>query len=325
MPDSSVNDSAGAAHDQLLTEVSTDYYLDNKSKVEIAKARGISRFQVARLLLQARETGVVRIEINGPRHLDGDRSRGLAALLAVREVAVVRTGADVAATRDHVARELARVLAERVTERASVGISWSRTIEVAASYIEALPPCDVVQLVGALPVAGSGNSLELIQRFKSIPGVRTWPVWAPLVVADGATAAGLSRQPEIAQALRRADALDVAVVAVGAWAPSLSTVFEHATEDERAAAAAGGAVAECSGRLFDDAGAPVRTPLDERIVGVTIDQLARTPEVVVVGYGADAARGLRAAVTGGFATTLVVDEAAAAGLERLLDEERSTD
>ncbi|MFD2792795.1 sugar-binding transcriptional regulator [Promicromonospora vindobonensis] len=301
----------------LLVEVSTDYYLDGKSKVEIARDRGISRFQVARLLAQARDQGVVRIEITPPR-VDGERGARLAARLGVGEILIAASGEDTRATRENVAVELARAARAHITEGATVGVSWSRTVEAAVRHIGQLPQCDVVQLVGALPVEGSGNSLALINTFEQMPGVRTWPVWSPLLVADAATAAGMRRQPEIADALARADHLDVAVVAVGHWSERTSTVFPQISTEEQQAATEAGAIAECSGRLFDSEGRPVRTSLDERVVGVTLEQLAATPQVIVIGYGAAVAPGLVAAVHGGVANTLVVDDTAATALETLL-------
>jgi DNA-binding transcriptional regulator LsrR (DeoR family) len=303
---------------RLLVDVSRDYFLEGRSKVDIAKARDLSRFQVARMLDQARELGIVRIEIGAPLHLDPGRWGGLAEALGAREVVVVASGSDTVATRENVARALARVMGERVRAGSVVGVSWSRTVEAAAQHLEPLPPCEVVQLGGALPVAGSGNSLQLVHRFAAMPGVRTLPLWTPLIISDAETAAGMRRQPGIAEALRRADELDVAVVAVGAWSEGRSTVYPHLTPEELEAARAGGVVGECSGRLVDADGALVRTPLDDRVVGVTIDQLVRTPDVVVVGYGPQVARALRAAVAGGIASTLVVDEDAALALERLL-------
>lgn len=302
----------------LMVEVSTDYYLDGKSKVEIAKDRGISRFQVARLLAQAREQGVVRIEITPPR-VDGERGARLAARLGVGEVLIAASGEDTAVTRENVAVELAHAARAHITEGATVGVSWSRTVEAAVRHIGRLPQCDVVQLVGALPVEGSGNSLALINTFEQMPGVRTWPVWSPLLVADAATAAGMRRQPEIADALAKADHLDVAVVAVGHWSERTSTVFPQISAEEQQAATEAGAIAECSGRLFDAEGRPVRTSLDERVVGVTLEQLAATPQVIVIGYGAAVAPGLVAAVHGGVANTLVVDDAAATALENILE------
>lgn len=305
---------------RLLVDVSRDYYLEGRSKVDIAKARDLSRFQVARMLDQARELGIVRIEIGAPLHLDPSRWDGLAEALDAREVVVVASGSDAVATRENVARALAGVIGERVRPGSVVGVSWSRTVEAAVRHLEPLPPCEVVQLVGALPVAGSGNSLDLVQRFAAMPGVRTLPLWTPLIISDAETAAGMRRQPGIAEALQRADELDLAVVAVGAWSEGRSTVYPHLSPEELEAARAGGVVGECSGRLIDADGMPVRTALDDRVVGVTIDQLVRTPEVVVVAYGTQVATALRAAVVGGFASTLVVDEDAALALERLVRE-----
>lgn len=48
----------------LMGKVARRYYLEGRSKVEIAQEVGISRFKVARLLDEALATGLVRIEIN---------------------------------------------------------------------------------------------------------------------------------------------------------------------------------------------------------------------------------------------------------------------
>ena len=41
-----------------LAAIARDFYLDGKSKIEIAESYGISRFKVARLLEEARAAGV---------------------------------------------------------------------------------------------------------------------------------------------------------------------------------------------------------------------------------------------------------------------------
>src|SRR3978361_2245342 len=50
--------------------VARSYYLDGRSKSEIAEEFGISRFKVARILDQAKEAGLVRIEIRPPAGID---------------------------------------------------------------------------------------------------------------------------------------------------------------------------------------------------------------------------------------------------------------
>src|SRR4028118_1675276 len=61
-------ESSGPAQVVLTASVARRYYLDGRSKVEIADEFGLSRFKVARLLDAARASGLVRIEI---RHQGG--------------------------------------------------------------------------------------------------------------------------------------------------------------------------------------------------------------------------------------------------------------
>lgn len=298
----------------MLARIGRDYYLENRSKVDIAAAYGISRFQVARLLEEARATGIVRIEIVFQPAVERVDPEKLQKHLGVRNLVIIPTGMDDRTTREALAKAAAAELMERTAEGAAVGISWSRTLDLAARHVNFLPPCDIVQLAGALPVPGSGNSMELIQNLGRHSGVRTWPLWAPLVLENAQTAQSLRDQPEIAQTLTRADALDVAVVAVGSWAPGQSTVFDRVDNQSRLEAARAGAVAECSGRLLDRSGRPVDTELDRRVLAVSLDQLRQARHVIAVVQGASRCDAVRATLAAGLISTLIIDEDLAAAL-----------
>lgn len=303
-----------ASHEELLARIGRDYYLHNHSKVDIARRFGISRFQVARYLEEARALGIVRIDIRFPASVAGLDPQQLAVELGVERLRISPTGADDRSTREAMARSAAEELMAAAFDGATLGVSWSRTLDLAAGYVTDLPPCEIVQLAGALPVPGSGNSLELIQSLGRLDGVETWPLWAPLVVENAATAQSLRRQPEIGETLAQANTLDAAIVAVGAWQPGLSTVWDRVDNRLRLEAARAGAVAECSGRLLDAAGHPVVSELDERVLAVTIAQLQHTPRVVAVARGAARVEAVRAVLAAGFVTTLLVDEELAAAL-----------
>src|ERR687897_213523 len=70
-------DSAGPAQLVLLAAVGRRYFLDGRSKVEIAEEFGFSRFKIARLIDAARESGLVRIEIRHQGEIDVDLSARL--------------------------------------------------------------------------------------------------------------------------------------------------------------------------------------------------------------------------------------------------------
>jgi len=213
------------SHEELLARVGSEYYLENRSKVEIGASYKISRFQVARLLTEAVEKGIVEIKVNFPSRVSAADIRRIESSLGIGEVIVADTTGDVIQARGILAKAAAAEVSRQAPAGGTIGISWSRTLDVASRLVRELPRCDVVQLAGALPTEGESNPLELIQRLGRVSGGLTWPLWAPLVVEDATTAAGLRRQPEIAGALAKADSLDLAVVAIGAWKPGTSTVW----------------------------------------------------------------------------------------------------
>ena len=311
------------SHEELLARISSEYYLENRSKVEIAGSYNVSRFQVARLLAEARERGTVEIKVHFPSRVSAADIRRIESVLGIGEVIVADTTGDVIQARGILAKAAAAEVSRQAPADGTLGISWSRTLDVASRLVRELPRCDIVQLAGALPAEGDSNPLELIQRLGHLSGGLTWPLWAPLVVEDPTTAAGLRRQPEIAGALAKADSLDLAVVAIGAWKPGTSTVWERADAEVREAAVEAGAVAECSGRLLNAAGVPVESGLDEQIIAVTIKQLQRTPKVIAVAQGEARAEAVLAVAKAGFVTTLIVDAPLAQALTDLIDEEKS--
>lgn len=311
------------SHEELLARISSEYYLENRSKVEIATSYEISRFQVARLLTEAREKGIVEIKVHFPSRVSGADIRRIESSLGIGEVVVADTTGDVIQARGILAKAAAAEVSRQATEGGTLGISWSRTLDVASRLVRELPRCDIVQLAGALPAEGNSNPLELIQRLGHLSGGLTWPLWAPLVVEDPTTASGLRRQPEITGALAKADSLDLAVVAIGAWKPGTSTVWERADAEVRQAAVEAGAVAECSGRLLNADGVPVESGLDEQIIAVTIKQLQRTPKVIAVAQGQARAEAVLAVAKAGFVTTLIIDVPLAQAITDLIDEENS--
>ncbi|MHA7303017.1 sugar-binding transcriptional regulator [Pseudarthrobacter sp. MDT1-22] len=311
------------SHEELLARIGREYYLENRPKVEIAANYDLSRFQVARLLTDARERGIVEIKVHFPSHLSSADVWRIETSLNVRQVIVVDAVGDEIQARGILAKAAAAEISRQAPSGGTLGISWSRTLDVASRLVGELPRCDIVQLAGALPAEADSNPLELIQRLSHLSGGLAWPLWSPLVVEDPATASGLLRQPEIAGALAKADSLDLAVVAIGAWKPGCSTVWERADPAVREEAVLAGAVAECSGRLLNSAGVSVESGLDERIIAVTIKQLQRTPKVIAVAQGKARADAVRAVARAGFVTTLIVDEPLAKALNDQIDEENS--
>lgn len=316
-PRSSAETPARAADETaLMLSVARRYYWDDQSKVSIAQELGISRFQVARLLQDARRSGLVRIEIGSPGHIDDALSTKITDRLGVRRAVVVEAHpSSPQTTFDLVGAALAAEVEDATAEGATIGIAWSRAAPAMARSLRRLQRCTVVQLSGAVyPPDDLPGSVEVTRDVAAAAGGTAHILYAPLVVPDVETAAGLRRQPEIAATLARADDLDVAVLSVGAWRPGTSAVYDLLNDRERHQLAETVVHGEVSGRLLDADGNPVPNRLDDRVVGATLDQLHRARMIITTACGAQRREATLAVVRAGLAHTLIIDTELAAAL-----------
>jgi len=306
----------GPAQLVLTASVARRYYLDGRSKVEIAEEFALSRFKVARLLDDARSSGLVRIEIGHPGVVDVELSARLMEALGLTHCIVTDTPDDHPATlREHLGTAAAELLSEIVTPEDVLGLSWARSVSAMAGVLRVLAPVPVVQLTGALARPGADDSsIELVREVARVAGGAAYFFYAPMAVPDPATARALRGQPEVARAFGLIGSVTKAVAGVGAWEPEQSTLYDATSESERVELREAGVCAEVSGVLIDDEGHPVTAPLTERMIGITAAQMRAVPEVIGIVYGLAKARAVLAAVRGGYVDSLVTHSTLATAL-----------
>lgn len=297
----------GPAQLVLTASVARRYYIDGKSKIEIAEELKLSRFKVARLLETARTSGLVRIEIGHPGVIDVSLSGELRDAYKLEHAIVVDTADDdPTSLRRQVGRAGAELLSEIVTSNDVLGLGWARSLMAMSGALTRLASCPVVQLTGALSRPDvDESSIELVRDVARIANGPAYYFYAPMIVPDATTAASLRRQPEVARAFDQYASVTKAVVGVGGWAPAYSTVYDAISPAERKALHKLGVRADVSGVLLDADGTPVQAPLTERMICIGAAQLHRIPEVIALGYGQEKAPAARAAILGGYVTGLV--------------------
>ena len=302
-----------ADHLVLLATIATEHFREGLSKVEIARRHDVSRFQVARLLDEALAKGIVRITIEDPTD-PNPQFAGLHESLGINSVTVAPPRPD-ELMRPALARHAAALLPQRLHEGGRLGVAWSRTLMHLPEFLSGLPRVDVVQLVGALSASGTSTaaSSALIHSVGASAGGEVWPLPTPLIMDTAESAAALRGVAEVSAALKAADELDVAVVAIGAWGPGTSTFWDRLNADEQVQAQKGGVVSECSGILMGVNGEIALSGMEDRVIGVRPEQLRRA-HVVAVAAAVDHPEAVIAAVRAGFVDDLVVPAELAARL-----------
>jgi DNA-binding transcriptional regulator LsrR (DeoR family) len=302
---------------QLMSALARRFYLEDASKIELASEFSISRFRVARLLQQARELGVVTIEIHDHDQPREALAADLADHLALGECVVVKAGDTEEENRRRLARAAAPWIARNVRDGDVVGLSWGRTLVAIGEELPALPPCTVIQLTGTVGNDFRQSPVEVIRRISGRSSVEPMAVFAPLFAASRSAADTFRSDPSIEAALSRYAQLDLAVVAVGSWDPPITQLGPLLTPAERDELEREGVVAEIAGIFFRADGSVIDTDLSQRRISVSSDQLMRTPRVVAAAGSVEKAGAIAAVARSGILTSLVTDDRTANALLRL--------
>ena len=298
---------AGPASLVLSASIARRYYLDGRSKLEIAEEFGLSRFKVARLIEAARSSGLVRIEIGHKGRIDVDLSARVQARFGLAHAVVVDTTEDTdESVRKHLGQVAAELLAELVGPDDVLGVAWSRSVGAMARALPRLAAVPVVQLTGAITMPdGDEGSIDIVRDVARAAGGPAYVFYAPFTLPDAATAATLRNQREVALTFGQLPKVTKAVVGIGAWAPGQSTLYDTAREHERRQLRRLGVCAEISGVFLSAEGEAVRTELTQRMIGIDAEQMRTIPEVIAISYGTAKVTAVLAALRSGLIEGLV--------------------
>lgn len=310
---------ADLARRELLASVASMYYLEGMDQKVVAATVGLSRSTVSRMITEAREVGVVRIEVDRPLPRDAGLERAVAQRFARRALVVAEPTAGVATPAlERVGALAAHHLRDRLAPGATLAVSWGEAVAAVAALLDgAALGTHVVQMIGAVGAPRPGiDGPGLAQRLALALGGDHRTLNAPLVVDDAALASALVAQSSIAAVLDDAAGAQVALVGLGSVEPSVSSLLRagHVGTDDLARCAALGVVGDVAGHLLDAAGATVDCDLGARTVRLGRAALAAIPEVVAVAVGDAKVDVLLAALRSGLVDVVVSDAATVAAV-----------
>ena len=297
-----------AAREQLMVQAAKLYYDLDQTQADIADRLGVTRWQVGRLLREARDIGIVRIEIvpHAPRRPDLESA--LQRRLGLRDAIVVP------GDQDAVARAAAGYLAGLKPRPPLIGVSWGRSM---AAMAQALPPrwndgAEIVMLNGSTTIrAASARANTVAERLAETAGGTATILPVPAIVGAAATRSVLEQDPVIGAILARAAAAPVACFGLGAIDGSVLVESGYLDHAAIAALKRAGAVGDILGRFVDGDGQIVDAALDARTIGLDPALLRDKPVVIGISAGPAKHAILRACTRAGYVNVVVTDEGSA--------------
>ena len=124
------------------------------------------------------------------------------------------------------------------------------------------------------------------------------------------------QDPFVCDTIERFDSVTLALVGIGSVEPSdlLASSGNVFSSQERESLRALGAVGDVCLRFFDTDGAPIQTPLNDRVIGMELEQLRKVKRSVGIAGGAQKLAAIRGAVRGGVINVLITNSFTAQAL-----------
>lgn len=301
----------------LLGKVARLHYEHGLTHQEVAELLGLSRVKVTRLLAEARRTGVVDIIVHSDEHLFLELETRLVEQFGLQRAWVGPSLAD-----DRAASSLGALGAQCLTtlitpDVRTVVVGFSTSVAQALAQMPTLQRQDV----GFIPATGTpaglanrGSGVKLTLGFADALGGHSYHLPAPLLASTPAIADVLRSEVAVRDVLDRAAGADLLIAGMGAMGADSRMLINGLSDDHLANLTAAGAVGDLCARFFDADGSAVPSEVDERLIGLTLDELTAIPNRVVIASGAGKVAALKAALTGGLVNTLVTDTGTAEAL-----------
>lgn len=307
------------ADERYYIKLKAAYYCLEKGMIQadVAQMLNVSRTTLNKLLKEAREEGMVKVEIVDRRNMKQamileDRLCEQYHLQAARVVNPIVDDAE----------EINRVLAvagaqyieNEIQSGMRIGIAWGRTLEMMSELLtedHSITGLEVITLIGG---AGTADSIIqpglIVERLLRKYGGTGYIINAPYICQTEELCASIKQEPHIADALNRSKHADLTLIGIGEK-PELSTsyasYYRYSPEIinkliERKA------VGDICANFFDINGRLCDTPVSRRIVSINIEDLRSHKKVIALGGGPNKHDSVLGALSGGYVDVLITDQ-----------------
>ncbi|MCK4724688.1 MAG: sugar-binding transcriptional regulator [Anaerolineales bacterium] len=315
-------------HERTLVKVARLYYEQELTQADISKQLRLSRQKVQRLLQTARREGVVQISIRPLMGIFDKEERQLEGAYGLREAIIIETTAY--GDHDTVTQETGVAAAEyllRVIQpNDTITISWGSSLRGMVNALNTsankndIAGVRVVQSLGGMgDPTTEVHTADLTRRLARILNGQAVLLPAPGITGSLAAGEAFLTDPHVQQALQTARSANLAFMGIGA--PRRDSILIRrgtiVAWEELDALKERGAVGDINLRYFDIDGHLIKSGLNDRVIGLTLDEICQIETVVGVAGGEAKYQAIHGAVRGQLIDVLVTDDVTA---RRLLAE-----
>ncbi len=305
--------------ERLLVKVSRFYYEQELTQSEISKRLRISRQKVQRLLKQAKDQGIVQVTIRPVIGAFPELERKLEDRFGLQEAVVIETTnfEDQFVVAREVGVGAADYLRRVIKPKDSIVVSWGGSLlgMVNALYVSfQRSDLDGIKVIQGLGGLGDPNkevhAADLTRRLAQVFGGEAVLLPTPAVAGTREARDTYFDDPFVRNILKQAQSANLAVMGIGA--PRLDSILMRegriVTVLDLESLKQSGAVGDINLRFFDKNGKIVKSSFDQRVIGLTLEDIQNIEQVVGVAGGQAKVSAIRGALAGNLVDVLVTDQ-----------------
>ncbi|EPX9143413.1 sugar-binding transcriptional regulator [Salmonella enterica] len=273
---------------ELLTEIAVAYYCDEITQEEIANKFGLSRIKVGRLLKRAKEEGIVEINVRYHPVFSTQLEKQLKERFPVSRALIALDHHDEEEQRRQVASLVSAYLNNVLKDNVVVAVGQGRNVASVAesSGIIQGRDCRFICGIGGTHRPGDVINADHISRLLAKKfGGSSESLYAPAYVENIQLKELLLQNGTIKETLDRARKADIALVGIGdmneeSYMVKLGWFTPHEIND---ASLNQGVIGDIAGYDFFNArGEHVNTVMDNRVIGLSVEELRQIPCVIAI-------------------------------------------
>ena len=301
---------------RLVARAAQMYHVEGRRQAEIAKHLRISQATVSRMLKRALDEEIVRTTIVAPPGIYTELEAGLRDSFNLPEAIVVECSEDRdGAIMARIGEAAAQFLEVTLQTDEVIGVSsWSETI---LKMVDNIHPKNsgkaryVVQTLGGMgDPAVQTHATQLTTKLARLTGAEPRLLNAPGVAQSREAKLVLVGDPYIRETMDLFGKVTLSIVGIGAVEPSrmLARSGNVFSANELTEVAEAGAVGDISLRFFDEDGNSVKTPLDDRVIGMPLEEMGNVDRVIALAGGKSKTEAIRGALRIGVIDVLITDK-----------------
>lgn len=272
----------------LLTEVSVAYYQDGATQEEISKKFSISRAKVGRLLKQARDEGIVEITVKYHPVFSAKIEQRLVERFGVKRALIALDQPSEDLQRQQVAGLVSHYLTNTLKNGMVVSVGQGRNVSAVAHHMGVITPRDckfVCGIGGIHPRGGMFNADHICRQLAKKYGGSSETLYAPAYAENRDQKLAFMQNATVKQTLDLARKADMALVGIGDMSENsyMVDLGWFTAEEVVQSRLQQGVVGDFAGHdFFNVQGEITNTVMNDRVIGLSIDEFRVVSEVVAI-------------------------------------------